>query len=142
MASNSFILSEVLAELTFDFRVKGADGEYVKPDAPHGTIEEPSALQVEHFRNALSTTLKPVVEVLQNDKLTDAEKASELQAAGLTEADADKMQNEMYQAVADLCSGNPSYQAILDLPFRARNMFVGWVVGTFLDPKAQTPATS
>lgn len=131
----TFVLADELDELSYDFRTPGT------PDAPHGVIEEPSVPQMEHFRHALKTTFAPLVEVLQNPALTDEQRAAALEAQGITEDDVPRLQSELIAAVADLCSGSPSADAINGLPYRGQMLFVGYIVGVFLDPKLSKPAS-
>lgn len=113
---NAFVADD---EMTFDFSKFGG---------PTGVIPEPSTRQIETFMEVLRQTMPTTRddqghEVLDVPAIAEIAKDSDLEAV-------------LYSAVADVCSGHPSVQEIMALPFRPQRRFIGWLLGTLLDPEA------
>lgn len=47
-----------------------------------------------------------------------------------------EQQRDMIQLIADLCSGSPTMDEILRLPFRVRQRFIIWVQQQLVNPEA------
>lgn len=116
-----FVASEEIESLTYDFN-------------PHvdvkGTIPEPTTDQVDAYRAAFFNSAKQLLGVDEDgdsveaqmramDKLLETNKEVEIEAT---------------KATADLTG--ISFDVLVDLPFRVRSAFLGWVMGVFLNPEA------
>jgi hypothetical protein len=122
-----FVASQEVEELTYDFSPYS--------DA-HGTIPEPTTRQVETFRNALMgsvETLGLTPEQLTSGKIDFAMVGDLIQKANAVE-------QSMVDAVADVTGIANS--VLNGLPYRPKAAFCGWIVGVFLRPEAQKPATT
>lgn len=129
-----FDLSEALETLDYDFSPHGTP----RKSGPHGIVPEPSTGQIEAFTRIMRALVGPMMadqEAAQN--MTPTEIAAKLADVDEDEAEAREKIDALTQAIADLCSGQPSAEDIKSLPFRGRQAFFGWVVGTFLDPNQQ-----
>jgi len=126
-----FNLAEAVDQLEYDFRTPA------NPDGEYGIIPEPTSDQIAAFRTVLAatfpTTIGPTGEAVVDIKAL----AAKVQTADEGSA----LEDLLYQAVTDLCSGHPSNEAIRGLPFRGQRAFVGWIVGTFLQDPQSAPAT-
>jgi len=120
-----FSLAESLDPLNFDFR------PFIDVS---GVIPEPTSDQVSEFQRVLFTTIP-----IKGGKL-DVE-AFKAHIAAMPEGST--VEDDLYKAVADVCSGTPSVEQIKALPFRGQRAFVGYVMGTFLaDPLSRLPGTN
>lgn len=127
-----FVASEVVDELTYDF----------KPFGPEGKILEPSATQIQNFRTSLAAMFEDMVpEGLGEDAERDAEKLQKL-IRDFIGRDQTEMWQKMLHAIADVCSDDPSFDVLDKLPYRHQQAFIGWISGVFLLPQMPTPATS
>jgi hypothetical protein len=129
-----FSAESELDELSFNFR------PYVEVE---GVIPEPSAAQIKQFQKALRT--------LFGDSLV--EQARAVEKGGITAADVEKAirdfdeddesekLEQLFQAVARVCSDIPNYIQLSALPYRMQQHFLGWIMGKFLVGGA-TPATT
>lgn len=135
-AINSFQLEEEIDELSYNFATKA------NPTGPTGVIPEPSSKQIETFRRKLRTLMGPVLDAqLKAADMTPAERVAALNDVE-DGGDGDTRTHDMLVAVAEICSNQPSVEQIEALPFRGQQVFIGWIVGVFLNPNSPTPATS
>lgn len=105
-------------ELTYDFT------KYIEGAA--GVIPEPSSQQLEDFTETLRQVMPTKVDEATGKNVLDIDKLSAAVEAG---EDLDAI---LCMAVEGLFSGTPSAEQISSLPFRVKQRFFGWVVGTFL----------
>jgi len=128
--STSFVLEDELDALNYDFR------PYVDS---HGVIPEPSSTQIKELQAAMRSALRPALENLAVDADTADVKQLLTALAEPTKDDirkAEKAEKAIVQAIADCCSGTPSVEDLTDLPWRAQQMFIGWLSGVLLNPEA------
>lgn len=96
-----------------------------------GTIPEPSTNQIEELIEFLRQIL-PVQ--------TDEDGKATLNLSALMERFGDKDRDEVEAIVntgiANVCSGTPSAEQIAALPWRPKQRFYGWLLGTLLSPEA------
>lgn len=140
-----FILADEVEALNYDF------APYVEVQ---GVIPEPSEAKVKEFQRGLRAIMAPVlekvVEVTGDGKQTERDRLIAAVAAmkdtdgvASSEAEADKQMDLMLKLCAKVCSNTPTYAQIKALPYRPRQAFVGWLVGTFIPSgEALKPATS
>jgi hypothetical protein len=122
-----FKASEEVEELTYDFSPFS--------DA-HGTIPEPTTRQVEQFRSALMGSVETLG--LTPEQLSSG--TIDFALVGELVQKANAVEQSMVDAVADVTG---IANAVLNaLPYRPKAAFCGWIVGVFLRPEAQTPATN
>lgn len=137
MATTAFKLEDELGELPYDFRTKG------NPNAPHGIIAEPSTKQIQDFQRTLRALMGPALEKMaEAQEMSPKERAAAISADAESEEEAEAQHELTLKAIAKLCSDSPSVTDLKSLPYRGQQFFVGWIVGVFLDPNQQTPATS
>jgi hypothetical protein len=128
---STFNLTEEVGVLEYNFM----------PYAGSGIIPEPSAIQIQAFRQALGEMLGDVEDSpdkpAQDDPTLFAKRLSEYLNQDTTETD-----EKSLHLVADVCSNQPSFDELHALPYRARQAFLGWVVGMLLVPEGVRLATS
>lgn len=98
--------------------------DFTKFGGPEGDIPEPSSEQITTYLEALRQVM-PVTEV--NGKV-------ELDLAVLNEkfeANPELISALLNGAVSAVCSGTPTVEEIEALPFRDKQRFYGWIMGTF-----------
>lgn len=107
-----------------------------------GTVPEPTDEQVAEFYAKLGKQLEIALgaERVADVDMTDPMAVGEL-FMSLDADDNRKLYDALLELHADVCSGEPSKEAIAALPFRLRRAFYGAVQG-WLRPEALTPATS
>lgn len=127
--SSSFVLSEELDVLTFDFSSVGG---------AKGVIPEPSSVQITTFQRDLRHAMAPSLAIMKQVGSTDLTSITQETLDALDEADetAGQTMDAVADAVAALCSNSPSAEDIKKLPFRGQQVFVGWIAGKFLNPEA------
>lgn len=106
-------------EMSFDFSAYGG---------PVGVIPEPTSTQIEVFLETLRQTM-PTTEDEEGHVTLDIQAISALEEGTDLEA-------LLYGAVASVCSDHPTAAQIKALPFRPQRRFVGWLLGTLLNPEA------
>lgn len=116
-----FVATKAVEELTYDFN------PHVKES---GTIPEPSAKQVENYRDALIGALK---ETGLDPATIAAGKVSMSEVDDLMQK-VEPLEVAMVNAVSDLTG--ISQQTLNALPFRIKAAFLGWVQGQFFSPEA------
>jgi hypothetical protein len=130
----SFVLSEEVSSLEYNF----------EPYAGKGTIPEPSSLQITAFKKGLAQMVEYSARNEDIDvdveKLPTSEYAARL--SKLLREDTSEYDDKVLHMIADVCSDTPSYDDLTALPFRARQAFLGWVIGALIVPEAPRPATS
>jgi hypothetical protein len=128
----SFILSQEVTTLDYNF----------EPYAPSGVIPEPTASQIQVFKKGLAQLVEysARAEDIDVEKLSPAEYAKRL--SGLLSEDTTEQDEKVLHMIADVCSGQPSFDDLSALPFRARQAFLGWIIGALVAPEAQRPVTS
>jgi hypothetical protein len=128
----SFILSEEVTTLDYNF----------EPYASSGTIPEPSAYQIQVFKQGLAQLVERMAEneEIDLDKLPPKEYAKRL--SGLLSEDTTEQDEKVLHMIADVCTGQPSYDDLSALPFRARQAFLGWILGSLITPEAPRPVTN
>lgn len=126
--SNSFVLSDELDELTYDFR------PYVDV---HGVIPEPSPATIKKFQKVVRKAMNEAFTIMDNmEGKTELEQVRIALGMENDEAKSDEDERAVLQSFADLCSGSPSSKEIGSLPFRGQAAFTGWLTGIFLNPEA------
>jgi hypothetical protein len=123
----TFVLGEQIQDLGYDFSPYGGEG----------IIPEPSAEQIKSFRRAFAQLVQSSADSANKQAPEDMIKA----AIELLNKDTSELDTKILMAVAEVCSGKPSFDELDALPYRAQNAFVGWCVGTFLLPEVPTLAT-
>ena len=130
----SFVLSEEVSSLEYNF----------EPYAGKGTIPEPSSFQITSFRKGLAQMVEFSARGEDMDidveKMPPSEYAKRL--SGLLREDTSEQDEKVLQMMADVCSNTPSYDDLCALPFRARQAFLGWIMGALIIPEVPRPATS
>lgn len=129
-----FNAAQAVESLEYDFTAFGG---------PAGTIPEPSNKQVKTFFNTVRA-------ISQGLRLDDVARAGELDEAaqkdlaeflaGLTDEQLEEREDDIAQAVHDLCSGTPSAEEYKNLPYRVQGAFGAWLAGE-LRPEPPRPAT-
>lgn len=125
-----FVASEQVDELTYDF----------KPHGPEGTIPEPSATQIQDFRQAIAQMFQDMVPEDMDDEAKAVSAVKRV--VEFLGKDTSEEQQKILQTVAAVCSDNPSFDVLDKLPYRHQQAFIGWLSGVLLIPKALTPVTT
>lgn len=125
-----FVLEDELDSLDWDFR------PFIEA---HGTIEEPSIQRVTQlqktFQSVFAKALEAEKDAIEQGNTNEADVlARQIQA--LTSEEGDEIMKRVIKSVGIVCNGSPSVEQIQKLPWRGRQAFVGWVVGTFLNPES------
>jgi hypothetical protein len=128
----SFILSEEVTSLDYNF----------EPYARSGVIPEPTAGQIQNFKKGLADLVEysARAEDIDIEKLSPAEYSKRL--SGLLSEDTTEQDEKVLHMIADVCDGQPSYDDLSALPFRARQAFLGWIIGALITPEAPRPVTN
>jgi len=118
-----------------------------------GVIPEPSPAQVRAFIKAGQDEIRKVAARMaaQEKKREAAEGEGEPGMSALTEAVLDQMAfrgeslspealKRQAAQIAALCSGTPSADDLLKLPYRVMQAFSRWVAAEVLDPEAEAGA--
>lgn len=105
-----------------------------------GIIPEPSNKQVEDFFNAIGKMAK---DLGLGEDTKDPQVRARLAEfmAGLTDEDIAKYKEDVAKAVDRLCSGTPSGEEYINLPYRVQGAFSAWLASE-LRPEAARPATT
>jgi hypothetical protein len=134
--SNALKIADEIEELSFDFR------PFV--DA-HGVVPEPSSARIKNFQKTLRKLFGPAFQAIadaegktQQELIKSAMEASDEEV----DAKADETEESLLRACAALCGDSPSYDQLVQLPYRGQRVFLGWLVGKFLNPESQAPATN
>lgn len=104
-----------------------------------GTIPEPSDAQINRFFKDLQALVKQAT-----GSAGAITPTPDQTIAWLSALSADQMQESSRAtaaAVDRLCSGTPSAEQILALPFRLQQAFIGWLMG-MMRPEAGNAATT
>ena len=118
----TFSVSNVDA-MSYDFEGFGQPG--VK-----GIIPEPSSEQIETFLEVLRQVM-PVTADADGTAKLDVAKVAEF-----FEGREDEAEDLINEAIATVCSDTPTSEQIAALPYRAKQAFYGFVVGSLLAPEA------
>jgi len=126
----SFVLQDEVSELTYNFEPYGGSGP----------IPEPSSDQIQDFKNAIADLIAstPAPEG-DRDSMTPQQMVASIST--ILKRDTSESDEKVLHMAADVCSGQPSFDEIQALPFRARTAFLGWLVGTLILPEVPMPAT-
>jgi hypothetical protein len=127
---SKFILAEEVESLDYNFMPYGGSG----------TIPEPSAVQIQAFRQALGALVSEQEDTAAPSGVDDPKFIEALTL--YLNADTSEMDEKVLHYAADVCSNQPSFDDLSGLPYRARQAFLGWLVGVFLVPEVPTPATT
>lgn len=119
-----FNAATAVEALEYDFSAYGG-GE--------GIIPEPTTGQVDDFFKVLKSLYSTI-----NPDSADAEAIEALK--NMNEAEAAGIGDQLKDALAALCSGQPSREHLDMLPFRVFSAFSGWLAGS-LRPEAPTSGT-
>lgn len=121
---------------TFDAGLEDLEYDFTKfQPGVKGLIPEPSSDQIETFLAVLSKIMPTKVSLDdqgREKRVLDIDKISETFGEDGPE-DAEAIVNA---AVSAVCSGTPTAGQIDALPYRVKQRFYGWIVGTFLSPEA------
>lgn len=122
----NFNYSEEVDTVNFDFR----------PALDlFGVVPEPSDKAIDKFRAKLIKIVEPIT--AKTDGKLDAESLKVI-AASMTEDEKDNalgIQDQLLRAIAELCGNTPPYTAVKKLPFRGQKAWIGYIMGTFINPK-------
>lgn len=122
----------VVEALDYDFRTKA------NPDAPHGTIPEPTDDQIAEFLTGMKAAFKEVEKELPTG--VDLNDTNSIMAA-IDDLDPQvniKITGKMCEVYAGLCSNTPTAKQIRELPPRIRQVFFAWLQGEVMAPEAVT----
>jgi hypothetical protein len=126
-----FNLSEEVSELEYNF----------EPYAGSGVIPEPSAAQVNAFRQGLGEFITAEMPSTKPAKDMDSDEFVSVLNTYLSR-DTTEIDEKVLHMASDVCSNQPSFDDLTVLPFRARQAFLGWLVGILLVPEVPTPVTN
>jgi hypothetical protein len=127
-----FVLSEEVSALEYNF----------EPYAGKGTIPEPTSDQIAAFRKSLG-------ELVQAELPAGVRSADDMAQADLAQTlsmylnrDTTEIDEKVLHMASAVCSDHPTFDELATLPFRARQAFLGWLVGILLVPEVPMPATN
>lgn len=124
-----FVVADSVESLEYNF----------EPYAGKGVIPEPTAGQIQNFRQALADLfgMLPTPDTEQVSGQEVMRRVTEFLGR-----DTSEIEGKLLHAISDVCSNQPSYDELTELPYRAQQAFVGWISGTFLLPQLPMPATN
>lgn len=135
-----FNAGEILEPLDYDFS---------KYDGPVGTVPEPSSGAVKGYFRAMKNLakearkFKDIEKALGDeeeiDSLPDEELAERMSMLDEAEEGVDMLQKQQKEALAALCSNQPSFDELDRLPHRVFQAFNKWLIGE-INPKKDSPA--
>jgi hypothetical protein len=126
----SFVLSDEVGELTYNFEPYGGSG----------VIPEPSSMQIQVFRQGLADLIEGTPTPGNPQEMAPADFVHAL--SSILKRDSSENDEKVMHMAADVCTGQPSYDEIKALPYRARSAFLGWLVGTLILPEVPRPVTT
>lgn len=146
----AFVLEQVVEALDYDFRPK-VDS--------HGTIPEPSDIQIDRFMKRYYSLMSGVARATETQKVLEesealTEDAAEDEPKSIMDAidawetldvntpEAQRISEKLAEVLADVCSNTPSKEDILALGTLGRKAFTQWILGELLDPKFDLPGKS
>lgn len=124
---------------TFDASAYGTlRYDFKKWGGVQGIIPDPSDEQIEAFLRRLRDIAREFGDDTADDVDIEDASAEQLTAmleddTGLRLADAQKA---IAEAVSELCQGSPDVAQLLQLPFRVRQGFLGWLQRKLMNPEA------
>lgn len=121
---SKFDAANAVEKLEYDFSAYGGD---------HGVSPEPSYEQIRDFQKRL--------QALGGQERLHRLEEETVAAADTGEDPESEYMEEMSDAIADLCSHQPSAKEINRLPFRVRIAYFGWITGEVVDPETLTAGT-
>ncbi len=123
-----FTLSEHLSPLDYDFG-----------DGVTGTIPEPSSKAVNRFFTRLRKLVADAGVEIQDENDRD-ELVRVLR--NLTEEQLNRVSDNSLDALCELTQNHPTRDQLERAGHRARQAFLGWLVGELNDPEGSKPATT
>jgi hypothetical protein len=131
--SNTFSAKTIgVNGLRYDFR------DWLGGDGPQGLIPEPSDKMLEAYFDRVRELAKEAdIDEEELDGLSDAEVAERT-----SEVNFGELQENMAEAIGNLCQDSPSKDDLLRLPFRIRQVFVKWLLKELNDPELQAGGTT
>lgn len=114
---------------TFDAGLDQLNYDFTAVGGAAGVIPEPSTEQIETFVEMLR-------EVMPTKDGPDGSVSIDFAVLTTRVEEGEDLELLLNTAVSDLCSGTPSVPEIAALPFRVKQRFYGWIVGTFFHPEA------
>lgn len=123
---NSFVLSETIGTLNYNF----------EPYEGSGTIPEPSSAQVASFKRAIGTLISDSTPEDMPKKEEGITPSAVKQLAEMLSKDSSELEQKLLHSIAALCSDQPSFDILDALPYRAQQSFFGWISASFLLPEA------
>lgn len=108
--------------LSYDFRDYG----------PKGVTPEPTTDQIRHFRKRVLATFNSLKTDGDDTELGGDNLA--VRFLSLPPEQRDEVNDDLVDAVAELCAGHPTLEEIRALPARIRSGFVGSIFEAFADP--------
>jgi hypothetical protein len=135
---SKFDAGTAIEALEFDFTAYGGS---------EGVIPEPSSGSVKTYFRSMkdlakeARKFKGIADSLGNvDDLTDDEISERMASIEEAEEGADQLADMQKRALADLCSGTPSYEELGQLPYRVFQAFNRWLVSE-INPKKEAPGS-
>lgn len=130
----------------FDASSIGGDLEYdfSKWGGPTGVVPEPPRSGVNKLMKRISKAFKETGlrdEDADDDSLTPDEVASTMDKVEDEEI-FEKLNLELLEALADICAGSPSREALDALPYRPFMGFFGYLIGNLTNPEGSRPGTN
>jgi hypothetical protein len=139
--ASEFNLSEKVDELKYNFRplIDVA-----------GIVPEPSAGQIRAFRRVFGEMLEEAqrelgdhTPVRMGDAGNEPDPLERIRLVGkYLSRDTTMEEEKLLHAMADLCSNQPSFDDLQQLPGRAQQAFLSWLGDMFLVPEGSRPATT
>jgi hypothetical protein len=128
---SKFVLAEEVSELEYNF----------EPHAGKGTIPEPTSDQITAFRKSLGELVESEMPAgMQSSEMEQGQFAQTLST--YLNRDTTEIDEKILHMASAVCSDHPSFDDLSLLPFRARQAFLGWLVGILLVPEVPMPATN
>lgn len=107
-----------------------------------GIIPDPSDQQLEDFMRGMRDAAKEY----SSDDDIDPEEMSAEELQELMDDDSSmrikEAQDQIAGLVSELCSGSPTKEELLNLPFRVRQGFLRWLQGKLINPESEAAGTT
>lgn len=131
-----------IGDVEYDF----TDWKGVKGSSLEGQVIDDAGVIPEPSRSLISSTMKRVSDAFKLAGNDDVEETPESIVAALEtisdEESFEKLGDELFGAIGDLCDGHPRKESLEALGWRRFMAFFGYVMGEMMSPELQSGDTN
>jgi hypothetical protein len=138
-----FDAGSIVEPLNYNFDTLARMKEYTNPDGTsmfpelvgvYGTTKEPSDEAVQKMQRAFidaTKGLNPAEDVDPEDRRAVAKALNDLPREAFAKAEED-----ILNALAELCQGSPTRDQLAALPYRQKREYIKWLQGQLMNPES------